>query len=206
MAAPCEAGADMTSALWYLARGAGVTSLLLLTVVMVLGIAGRSGRPAFGLPRFAVNLVHRNAALMAVVFLLIHIVTLSFDPYSQLRVIDLVVPFGSTYRPVWVGLGALTSDLVIALVVTSLLRHRLGHRAWRLVHWLAYAAWPIALIHGLGSGTDRGTGWFLAIAVVCAATVMAAVGWRCTDRFRTSGGRRRLPTPVRALTTTGAQR
>jgi methionine sulfoxide reductase heme-binding subunit len=173
----------MTNALWYLARGTGVVTLVMLTVVLALGIATRSGRPVLGLPRFAVAIVHRNASLLAVLLLGIHLGTLLLDPYAQLKLVNLVLPFTSSYRPVWVGLGALGLDLIVALVLTSLLRHRLGLRAWRAVHWLAYVCWPIALAHGLGAGTDRGTWWLWTIAVGCAAVVVAALAARLSDRF-----------------------
>jgi sulfoxide reductase heme-binding subunit YedZ len=187
----------MTNALWYLARGSGVVTLALLTVVMVVGIASRSGRPAFGLPRFAVGLVHRNAALLALVFLVMHITTLLLDPYAQLKLVDLVLPFHAGYRPAWVGLGTLVLDLMVALVATSLLRHRLGIRAWRTVHWLAYAAWPIAWAHGIGSGTDRGTGWYAAFAIGCTIAVGVALIWRIGPGFATLGGRREPVRPAR---------
>jgi sulfoxide reductase heme-binding subunit YedZ len=189
----------MTNALWYTARGTGVVALILLTVVMVLGIAARSGRPAFGLPRFAVSLVHRNAALIATALIAIHVSTLLFDPYAQLKLVNLIVPFSSTYRPVWVGFGATAVDLVAALVVTSLLRHRIGARTWRAVHLLAYACWPVAWLHGIGAGTDRGSGWYLGVAIVCAIAVGAALLWRCQPGFTTLAGRRlprRIPDPI----------
>lgn len=170
-------------ALWYLARGTGVVSLVMLTVVVVLGIGGRSGRPVFGLPRFAVVAVHRNAALLAVSLLAVHVLTLFFDPYAQLKLVDLVVPFVGAYRPAWLGLGTLALDLMLALVATSLLRHRLGLRTWRAVHWLAYLTWPMALLHGLGTGTDAGETWLRAVAATCVAAVLAAVGWRLSNRF-----------------------
>ncbi|XVU23741.1 ferric reductase-like transmembrane domain-containing protein [Actinoplanes sp. CA-054009] len=173
----------MTDALWYFARGSGVVSLVLLTVVVALGIGARSGRTAFNLPRFAVSLLHRNAALLAVVFLVLHVVSLLFDPYAQLRLFDLVLPFVGNYRPLWQGLGTLGLDLMIAIVVTSLLRHRIGARAWRAVHWLAYLCWPVALMHGLGTGSDNGTVWLWAISLVCVAVVLAAVIWRLTPSF-----------------------
>jgi len=170
------------SAAWYLARGTGVVSLVLLTIVVAVGVATRSGRPAFGLPRFAVTAVHRNASLLAVVLLAIHVGTLLIDPYARLRLIDVVLPFIGNYRPLWQGLGTLALDLVIALVVTSLLRHRIGLRGWRAVHWLAYAAWPVAFLHGLGTGTDAGQLWLRGTAVLCAATVLAALVWRLSTR------------------------
>jgi methionine sulfoxide reductase heme-binding subunit len=172
----------MTDALWYFARGSGLVTLVLLTVVVSLGIGARSGRTAFGLPRFAVNL-HRNAALLAVVFLGFHVVSLLFDPYAQLRLLDLILPFAGSYRPLWQGLGTLGLDLIVAIVVTSLLRQRIGARAWRIVHWLAYLCWPIALLHGLGTGSDNGTWWLWAISMTCAAAVAAAVIWRVSPTF-----------------------
>lgn len=179
-----------TDALWYLARGTGVVSLVLLTAVVVLGIGSRSGRPVFGLPRFAVTVVHRNASLLSVLLLAVHVLTLFFDPYAQLRLVDLVVPFAAAYRPMWLGLGTLALDLIIALVATSLLRHRLGRTAWRAMHWLAYLTWPIAVLHGLGTGSDRGEIWLWAVAVACIAAVVSAAGWRLSDRFAPVGSLR----------------
>jgi sulfoxide reductase heme-binding subunit YedZ len=178
----------MTNALWYTARGTGVVSLLLLTVVVVLGIGSRAGRPVFGLPRFAVNLVHRNASLIATVLIAIHVTTLLADPYAQLKLLDLLVPFDAAYRTAWVGLGTTALDLVIAIVVTSLLRRRLGARTWRAVHWLAYAMWPVAWLHGIGSGTDRGSTWYLALAVLAALAVGAAIAWRLSPSFARRAG------------------
>ncbi|WP_245664870.1 ferric reductase-like transmembrane domain-containing protein [Actinoplanes subtropicus] len=173
----------MTDALWYFARGSGVVALVLLTIVVVLGIGSRSGRSVFGLPRFAVSLLHRNAALLAVVFLAGHVIGLLFDSYAQLRLFDLVVPFVGKYRPLWEGLGTVGFDLLVAIVVTSLLRNRLGAGVWRAVHWLAYLCWPVALLHGLGTGTDRGTWWLWTISLTCAGAVVAAVGWRVSPAF-----------------------
>jgi methionine sulfoxide reductase heme-binding subunit len=173
----------VSSAFWYLGRGSGVVSLVLLTIVLSLGIATRSGRPLPGLPAFAVAAVHRSASLLAVAFLGLHVVTLLFDPYAQLRLVDLVLPFAGSYRPFWLGLGTLTLDLVGALVVTSLLRNRIGARTWRAIHWTAYATWPVALLHGLGTGTDAGRVWMWAVAASCLAAVLGAVGWRVSAGF-----------------------
>lgn len=162
-------------ALWFLGRGTGVMALLLLTVTVALGIATSAGRPLPGLPRFAVTMVHRNASLLAVAFLAVHLVSLLFDPYAQLRVADLVLPFAGAYRPLWLGLGTLAFDVLLAVVATSLLRHRVGLRSWRAVHWLAYAAWPMALAHGLGTGSDS---WLWAPATACVLTVGVAAWWR----------------------------
>jgi sulfoxide reductase heme-binding subunit YedZ len=160
-----------------------MVSLLMLTVVVLLGIGARSGRTLLGLPRFAVTRVHRTTALTAVVFLVVHVTTLMADPYAQLRLVDLVLPFTAAYRALWLGLGALALDLVLALVVTSLLRARIGVRVWRWVHGAAYAAWPVAVAHGLGAGTDAGQPWLRATTAGCVLSVVVALSWRLSDRF-----------------------
>ena len=160
-------------ALWYLARGSGVVSLILFTLVVVLGIGTRSGRTFAGMNRLAVASVHRSAALLALVFLATHVLALIFDPYAQLDLVDVLLPFTSGYRPFWVGLGTLALDLTLAVAVTSLLRERIGLRVWKAVHWLAYVMWPIALLHGIGSGTDRSTTWMLAVDALCVLAVSA---------------------------------
>jgi sulfoxide reductase heme-binding subunit YedZ len=169
--------------LWFTGRGSGVVALVLLTIVMILGIVGRSGRPLPGLPRFAVADVHRNASLLALATVLVHLTVLFLDPIAQLRLRDIVIPFAYVYRPLWVGFGVLSMELLAVLVVTSLLRHRIGPRGWRLVHWLSYAMWPIAWLHGWFSGTDGGTSWFRLIAIACAVATVAAAAWRLTPRF-----------------------
>ena len=131
-------------ALWALGRGTGITALAFLTVSLALGIATRSGRPLVMLPRFAVADVHRFAALAGTLLVALHMALLFFDPYAQLRLVDFVVPFLGAYRPLWLGLGTLAFDLLAVVIVSSLLRHRLGVRVFRAAHWATYALWPIA--------------------------------------------------------------
>jgi methionine sulfoxide reductase heme-binding subunit len=170
-------------ALWAIGRGTGITALGFLTISVALGIGTRSGRSLFALPRFAVADVHRFVALAGSLLVLLHMALLFLDPYAQLRFVDTVVPFLGAYRPMWQGLGTLAFDVLVVIVLTSLLRRRLGVRAFRVVHWIAYALWPIALAHALGNGTDVDHGWFLAFAGCCALTVGVAVVWRLRADF-----------------------
>lgn len=187
--------AALTSALWFLGRGTGVVSLVLLTVAVCLGILTRSGRRLPGLSRFTVADLHRTASLTGVGLIAVHVVSLLLDPYAQLRLVDLVLPFDGRYRPVYLGLGTLAVDLLVLVVATSLLRHRLGPRVFRAVHWLTYLLWPFALVHGLGIGTDAPTAWFTALAAGCAGAVAAAGVWRLTPAFA-ERGRARIPREV----------
>lgn len=173
----------MSSALWYFGRGTGVSALILFSLVVVLGVVVRAGRPLPGLPRFAVTAVHRTTSLTAVTFLALHVASLMLDPYAQLRLVDTVVPFIGNYRPLWQGLGTLGLDLVVLLVVSSLLRRRIGLRTWRVLHWTAYLCWPVAVAHAVGNGTDGTSSWLLVVVAVCLLTVGASVAWRLTGRF-----------------------
>jgi DMSO/TMAO reductase YedYZ heme-binding membrane subunit len=167
--------ATAPSALWYLTRATGAVALLLLTASVVLGVAnvGRVQGPRW--PRFVVEGVHRNVALLAIVLLVVHVLTSVLDPFAGIHLIDAIVPFTGTYRPLWLGLGACASDLLLAITATSLLRRRLGHRAWRATHWLAYLCWPIAILHTVGTGSDVRQLWLQALTAACILAVIVAV-------------------------------
>ena len=163
------------SAYWYLTRGTGTIALILLTGTVALGVANVRRLRVPSIPRFVLEAVHRNLSLLAVAFVVVHILTSVLDSYVSISLVDAVVPFGSSYRPFWLGLGAVAFDLLLAVIITSLLRRRLGYRAWRSVHWLAYASWPVALVHVIGTGSDTGARWMLVVLVGCATVVGAAV-------------------------------
>lgn len=179
--------ATLVSAMWFLGRGTGIVALLMFTLTVVLGVLTRSGRRAAGMTRFGIADLHRTASLAGAGLVAVHVTTLLLDPFSQLRLVDLVLPFQAGYRPLWVGLGALALDTLVVLVGSSLLRHRIGPRLFRTLHWLAYAMWPLAFTHALGSGTDAATWWLRGIAAVCALAVAGAVWWRVSERFQTRG-------------------
>lgn len=171
-------GITQGTALWYASRATGVVSLLLLTTVLLLGVlVNRQGRLP-GLPRFAVTGLHRSLSLLSVAFVAVHVATAIADPYVSIGVAATVIPFVSAYEPFWLGLGAASVDLIVALIVTSLARALISRRLWRGVHWLAYAAWPVALAHSIGSSTDMQRGPLLGVAVGCSLAVGGAVSWR----------------------------
>jgi sulfoxide reductase heme-binding subunit YedZ len=180
------------SAYWYLTRSTGTMAMVLLTLSVVLGVIDVQRYSSTRLPRFIVDGMHRSVSLLAVVFLVVHIVTAALDSFASIPLIDAVVPFAGSYRPLWLGLGAASFDLVIAVVITSLARKRLGYRAWRFTHWFAYASWPLALLHGLGTGSDVKTTWMIAISGGCIAAVLFSVcirvasGWPGQVGLRTA--------------------
>ena len=167
--------------LWYTTRGAGAVSLVLLTAVVALGILSSLRFEAKGWPRFLTAGLHRNLALVTLVFLGLHIVTAVVDPYANLGWASAIVPFSSYYRTFWLGLGTIAAELVAAIGITSLARRFIGPRAWKVVHGLAYAAWPIGVVHGLGTGTDAWSAWFFALTCACVGAVGFAIVYRLVN-------------------------
>ncbi len=178
------------TALWYLTRSTGIVALVLLTATVVLGVVASVGWTSERWPRFLSQGVHRNLSLFCVGFVAIHVVTTVSDGYVPIGFADAFIPFRSPYRPLYVGLGALCFDLLLAVLVTSALRHRIGFASWRFVHWLAYLCWPIAMFHSLGSGSDSRLGVVLALDVACAVAVFAVVFWRLVTGRSFPEGRR----------------
>ena len=183
----------MTSSpvLWYASQATGVVCLVLFSVVIVLGVLVHLRTRLPGLPRFGTVGLHRAISLLAVLFLALHIGTAVADSFVDISLADSVVPFVSDFQPLWLGLGTVAFDLIVAVTVTSLLRARLGRRIWRAVHWLAYASWPIAVVHaytlGSGSGSAMGAGWALWLTAGCVAAVLVAVTLRLVHRAPGTG-------------------
>jgi methionine sulfoxide reductase heme-binding subunit len=170
--------------LWFLSRGSGLVLLVLFTAVMVLGTATRLGWAPRRWPRFVTAELHRTLSLFAVALLGLHVVTAIADPYVSIGWAATVLPFLSPYRTAAIGLGTLAVDLGAAVLLTSVLRHRLGFGSWRTVHWLAYLAWPAAFGHALSAGGDLHTGWVASIVWGSAAATALAVAARLAARTR----------------------
>lgn len=167
--------------LWYLNRGTGLVILALFTITTVLGVLSTGGKAGKRVPSFVTQAVHRNIALLSVVLLAVHVVTAVADSFVDIRWWQAVVPWaGSTYQPLWLGLGTLALDLIVVLTVTSLLRTRLSHRLWRAVHLSSYVGWALSVAHGIGIGTDvqAGRTWAYAVVGGCVVAVLAAIGLR----------------------------
>jgi sulfoxide reductase heme-binding subunit YedZ len=177
--------------LWFVSRGSGLVLLALFSVVVVLGVATRMGAAPRRWPRFMVAELHRTLSLFGVALLALHVVTAILDPYVTIGWLATVLPFASPYRTLAIGLGTLAVDLAGAVLITSLVRARLGLRAWRAVHWLAYLAWPAAFAHSLTAGNDLRIWWVALIELGSAAAVATAVLARLLGRSRP--GPRRLP-------------
>jgi len=162
-------------ALWFANRGTGFVLLVLLTFSTMLGVLSTSRVSLRLWPRMLTQGLHRNVSLLAVTFLAAHVVTAVVDTFVDIRWWHVFVPFAGSYMPVWLGLGSLALDLLIAVTLTSVLRHRMSHRPWRVIHVMAYGAWGLGLLHGLQMGTDAHTAWGALLNYGCIAVVAAAL-------------------------------
>lgn len=164
--------------LWYATRAAGLVTLVLLTASLVLGILNAGRFASRRWPRFVVQGLHRNLSLLALGCLALHVGTTVIDTYVSIGLQSAFIPFLSGYKRWWLGLGAIAADLMLVLVITSLLRQRIKPRLWRAIHWAGYLCWPVAIAHGLGTGTDHGTTWVLGLTFGCIGAVVCSVTYR----------------------------
>ena len=187
-------GINSTTVLWYVSRATGLVTLVLLTAVAVLGIlVTRKGRLP-GLPSFAVTGLHRNLSLLAVAFTGLHVLTAVVDTYVSIPLISAVVPFTSGYERFATALGAISLDLMAAMIITSLLRRHLSAKFWRAVHWLAYVSWPVAFLHCLLASKDLRHGWMFGVTVLAGAVVVGAALWRLSAAASTIPRAQRVST------------
>ncbi len=182
--------ATTSQLLWYTTRATGIVALVLLTGSVVLGVLTSVRFGTRSWPRFTFQDLHRRLSLLAVVFVALHVVTTVSDSFAPIGWVSVVIPFTSPYRRLWLGLGTVSVDLLLAVTVSSLLRQRIKARSWRALHWLAYGSWPLALFHGLGTGTDPHLGWVLLLVVGCVTAVLVAVGWRLIAGWPARAGAR----------------
>jgi hypothetical protein len=169
------------SPLWYATRAGGTVALVLLTATLALGIAVGGRHTPRSAARFEITHLHRNLAVLTLFFLALHIVTAILDSFVHLGWWITVVPFTASYRTLWLGLGTVAFDLLLAVALTSAtagLRLRMGLRRWKAVHWLAYGSWPVAVFHAAGTGTDTRNTLQLALYLGCLGVVVLAVWWR----------------------------
>jgi predicted ferric reductase len=163
---------------WYLTRALGLVLLVVMTLSTVVGVLSTTSSAGGRVPRFVATDLHRRLSVIAVALLVGHIVVSIADSYVEITWVDAVVPFVGSYRPFWLGVGTLATDVVLLVTISSMLRGRLSPRLWRGLHLTVYAAWPLMVVHGLGTGSDSRSLPVVVLTVACSLAVLGAVGWR----------------------------
>jgi sulfoxide reductase heme-binding subunit YedZ len=165
-------------AIWYAARASGVAAYVVLSLVVSLGLTLGGKAQNRRWPRFSLEDVHRFGGLLVGSLIGVHVLTIAADSFLPFSLTQLVVPFTSKYRPLWTGLGIAAAEILLALAITNHYRRRLPYGFWRKAHYLNFAVWTLASLHGLMAGTDRGTAWLAIVYGVSVATVLMLLLWR----------------------------
>lgn len=171
--------------LWFLNRGTGLVLLVVLTLSLTLGILSTAGKAGRRIPAFVSQNLHRNLSILGLALVLAHAITAVVDSYVDIRWWQALSPWGATYEPFWLGAGTLAFDLMLVVALSTAVKRRMSARAWRRIHLLGYAAWPVAFAHGAGIGTDAGEPWARWLGAACLGLVLVAVAGRLTLGRRT---------------------
>ena len=176
---------------WDTARAGGFAAYILLSVAVSVGLVLRNRWQTPKWPRLITNELHGYLSLLALVFIAVHVLAVLVDPFTRFGLAEVLVPFVSHYRPVWMGLGIVALYLLLAVWVSSRLRARIGYETWRRIHVLAYGVYVAATIHGLGTGSDTRSLW----APVVYASSVVVVGALAARRLLVPAarGQRRRP-------------
>ena len=169
-------------AVWYAARASGVAAYVVLSIVVSLGLTLGKKAQSSRWPRFSVEEVHRFGGLLVGSLIGVHVLAIAADSFLPFSLTQLLVPFTATYRPLWTGLGIAAAELLLALAITNHYRKRLPYRFWRRAHYLNFAVWGFASLHGLMSGTDRGAAWLAILYGLSVSTVLMLLLWRFGGR------------------------
>lgn len=165
-------------AIWYAARASGVAAYVVLSVVVSLGLALGGKAQSRHWPRFSVEDVHRFGGLLVGSLIGVHLLAIAADSFLPFSLTQLLVPFTSSYRPFWTGLGIAAAEILVALAITNRYRRRLPYRFWRTAHYANFAVWAFASLHGLMAGTDRGAPWLAILYGLSVASVLMLLVWR----------------------------
>ena len=138
--------------------------------------------------------MHRFGGILVGTFVAIHVVTIAIDSYLRFSLAAILVPFVSSYRPLWVALGIVAAELLLALAITNRLRDRMPYARWRTFHYANFAVWTAATCTVSRSGTDRSSVWLMALTAACTAVVVTLTA----QRFRLPRCSR-LPPAARAV-------
>jgi methionine sulfoxide reductase heme-binding subunit len=171
---------------WILARATGLTAYALLTTSILAGLTVKSRLLGTRVKAAAAADVHRFVSLLALGTIAVHGIVLTLDQTVRMPFVALLVPGLSPYRPLATGIGVLAAELMLVVYVSFALRRRIGARNWRRLHYVTFAVFGAATVHGLAAGTDK---WAFGLYASSVAAVATLTAWRVV----TKGGKVNAP-------------
>jgi DMSO/TMAO reductase YedYZ heme-binding membrane subunit len=193
---------------WYATRVTALLSYLALSASTIYGLLLSTRLLDRATHRPISFTLHQDLAGIGVALALVHAAVLMIDRSVPYAPIEVLVPFAGPYRPLWVGFGQITLGLALLVLLSFYVRKRIGTRAWRTVHYLAFVAFVGATVHGLMAGSDTSAGWVYAGYLILTAIVAFLTTYRIVlalgpgseeRRARTPAGRTEIPTRPRTL-------
>lgn len=163
---------NSVQATWYVTRSAGLSAYFLLWLSTAWGLAVSNRILDGKLHGTFTYDFHQFISLLAIGFMFLHVIVLYFDQYLPFSIAQILVPFTSSYRPLWVGIGITSFYIILLVTVTFYLRGRIGSKAFRSIHVLSLLGFVGAAVHGLFAGTDSP---LPAVQFMYAATFLSVV-------------------------------
>jgi len=163
---------------WEVARVGGIVAYLLVSGSVVVGMLVSLKLRSSRWPRWVTTELHRYLTSLALVFTAIHGLAVWIDPFTAFTPAEVLIPFASHYRPVWIALGIIAGYLVLAVWASEYVRARIGYAWWRRLHFGAFAVFALATLHGIATGSDTATPWGLALYAIPVGSVVVLMAWR----------------------------
>ena len=190
------------SVTWTVARAGGFTAYILLALAVIVGLAlSLQLQSPARWPRLLNSELHNFLSLLALIFTGVHVLAVLVDPFTRFGLSDVLIPFASSYRTVWMGLGIVALYLGIAIGISTWLRPKIGYTWWRRLHVLTLGIFALTALHGVATGSDTRTWWALAIYGV---SILLVGGLTCR-RLQLSMRQKARSQPARARASEGAR-
>jgi predicted ferric reductase len=196
-----DALSGTNNAFWYISRAAALTAYLLLTATVCLGLLVRTRMLEWLAARWRWFDLHQFTSLLALGFVLLHVFSLLGDTFIGFSLDQLLIPFGSPYRPLEVAAGVIALYLLLLVTASSYAQRLIGHRTWRALHYASFAVFALALAHGIFAGSDSSQPWASGLYWISGLVVAVLTVWRIRQAPAAPGRRRDgVPlSPVRLL-------
>ncbi|HYX50225.1 MAG TPA: ferric reductase-like transmembrane domain-containing protein, partial [Ktedonobacteraceae bacterium] len=151
---------------WDVARASGFTAFGLLTLSVAIGLALTLHIQSPRWPRIINSELHNFITLLALAFTAVHVLAVLVDPFTHFGWNEVLIPFASHYRPLWMALGIVALYIGIAIGLSTWLRPYIGYKLWRRLHVLTLVLYALVVIHGIAMGSDTRTAWGAAIYAI----------------------------------------
>lgn len=174
---------------WIASRSAGVIALCAVSLSVIIGLMMANGLPRKKGYKAKLVKIHEASALIGLVAIAVHAITLLGDQWLKPTIAQLVIPFQMSYEPLMTGLGVIAAWLAVAVGLSFYARRYIGAKRWRSLHKLSALVWVGALIHAIGAGSDTGALWMQAVLLASGVPILILLAMRIL------GGRNRKTEP-----------